>query len=77
MSKTDILAELPNLNPEDRLEILDRICELDGTEWVDGGEVSKEEKSMLDARLVECEKSPDAGCSWEEVETRIRQKLNQ
>lgn len=75
MSKTDILEELPKLKPEDRLEILDRICELDSGDWVDGGELSSGEKSMLDARLAKYEKTPDAGCSWEEVEIRIRRKL--
>ncbi len=68
MSKADILEELPKLKPEDRLEILDRICQLDGGGWVDGGELSAEDKSMLDARLAAYEKAPEAGSSLEEVE---------
>ena len=74
MSKADILHELPKLKPEDRLEILDRIYELDRGGWVEGCELSDGEKSMLDARLAEYEKTPDAGSSWEEVEARILRK---
>ena len=77
MSKTDILEELPKLNPEDRFEILDRICQLDSGDWTDGGELTVREKSILDARLAEFEKNPEAGSSWEEAAARIRQKLSQ
>jgi len=75
VSKVDILEALPHLRPEDRLEILDRICELDNGGWFDGGELTLEQKALLDARLAEYEKNPQAGSSWEEVEARLRQKL--
>ena len=32
MSKTEILAELPRLRPEDRLEIFERLCVLQAEE---------------------------------------------
>lgn len=54
------------------------IRELDsGGGWVDGCGLSAEEKAMLNARLAEYEKSPDAGSSLEELQTRIGQQLNQ
>ena len=33
-------------------------------------------KALLEARLAAYEKDPDAGSSWEEVESRIRERLN-
>ena len=55
MSKADILAELPKLTREDRREVVSKIHELDGDDWLDEGELSAEEKSLLEARLAEHE----------------------
>jgi hypothetical protein len=35
MSKKEIIAELPKLTSNDRREILDKIWELDGGDWLD------------------------------------------
>lgn len=75
MSKAEILAELPKLSREERAEIQARLDDLAGEGWLDDGELSAEEKALLDARLAEYEKNPDAGSSWEEVEARIRASL--
>jgi len=77
MSKTDILEELPKLTPEDRYEIRLRLAELDGDGWLDDDDpLTDDEKSLLAARLAAYEKDPDAGRSWEEVESRVRARLN-
>jgi hypothetical protein len=40
MIKKEIIAELPRLTPSDRREILDKIWELDGGDWLDNGELT-------------------------------------
>lgn len=79
MSKTQILQELPKLNADERQEIRVKLNELDGISgdtWI-GDELTEDEKGILDTRLAEYEKNPNAGDSWEEVEARIRGQLKQ
>ncbi len=71
MSKTEILAELPKLGVEDRREILDRICEMEERDLLNGT-ATPEEKLLLDRELEEYRRNPEAGSSWNEVEARIR-----
>jgi putative addiction module component len=76
MSKAEILAELPKLTRGDRAEIRRKLVELDGDRWLDDDEpLTEAEKALLDARLAAYEKDPEAGSSWEEVEARIRTRL--
>ena len=76
MSKSQILAELPKLAPEERKEVRARLAELDDDGWLDANDpLTNAEKALLNARLAAYEKDPDAGSSWEEVESRIRAKL--
>ena len=78
MSKAEILQELPALAPGDRQEIREKLDELDaaaGIEWLDNCDLTEPEKRLLEERLAAIEKDPNAGSSWEEVETRIRAKL--
>jgi putative addiction module component (TIGR02574 family) len=78
MSTAEILRELPKLQPEERRAVRAKLDELDGVAddvWIDGGELTEEEKAMLDARLADNERSPEAGSSWEEVEARLRKQL--
>jgi putative addiction module component (TIGR02574 family) len=72
MSKSDILQELPKLAPEDRHEILERICELEESDLQKGGEATAEEKALLDRELEDYRQTPSAGSPWQEVEARIR-----
>jgi putative addiction module component (TIGR02574 family) len=77
VSKADILAELPKLTPAERQEVRLKLARLDGGEWLDADDpLTDAEKALLDARLAAYEKDPDAGSSWEEVEARIRARLN-
>jgi putative addiction module component (TIGR02574 family) len=76
MSKLEILEELPRLTAEDRLEIRRKLNEIDGDGWMDGADpLTDAEKALLEARLAAYEKDPDAGSSWEEVESRIQDRL--
>ena len=71
MSKMEILAELPKLEPADRREIFDRICEMEERDLLAGG-ATDEEKTLLDRELEEYRQNPEAGSSWNEIEARIR-----
>jgi putative addiction module component (TIGR02574 family) len=77
MSKTEILEELPKLTKTERQEIRLKSVELDSEDWLDDDDpLTVHEKAILDARLAAYAKDPDAGSTWEEVEGRIRARLN-
>lgn len=77
MSKTEILEELSKLNSEERYEIRLKLAELDGDGWLDADDpLTGSEKALLEARLAAYKNDPDVGGSWEEVESRIRARLD-
>lgn len=53
MSKDEILQELPNLTPEERQEIRQRLAELDQDDWLDDGELTEAEKRIIEERFRE------------------------
>jgi putative addiction module component (TIGR02574 family) len=71
MIKAEILEALPKLSPEERREIRAKLNELDDEEWFDNGELSEQEKAIIEARLDEYDRNPGAGSSWEEAKARI------
>lgn len=75
MGKTEIIAQLSHLSPEDRAEVQAKLDELAGDAWQDRGELSDADKQALDAALAAFERSPDAGSSWEEVKARAQARL--
>jgi len=77
MSTTEILEELPKLTKRERQRIRLRLAELDSDDWLeDEDPLTVYEKALLEARLAAYAKDPDTGCTWEEVEDRIRARLN-
>jgi hypothetical protein len=72
MSKSEILAELPNLKAEERRQSYQRLCELQEQDLLDGAGPSEEEKKLLDAALAEYEKDHDKGRPWREVLGELR-----
>ena len=75
MSKSEILAELPKLNLEDRRAIFDRLCEMEERDVLTGV-ATPEEKDLLDREWEEYKRNPKAGSTWEEVQVRIRKPSN-
>lgn len=71
MSKMEILAELPKLDIKDRREIFDRICEMEERDLLNGN-VTPEEKTLLDQELEEYKRNPEAGSTWDDVVSKIR-----
>jgi putative addiction module component (TIGR02574 family) len=76
MSKVEIIAELPRLTPEERLEVQAKLDELAGSEWQDGGMLDDEDRGALDAAIADYQRNPEAGSSWEDVQARIKSKLH-
>jgi hypothetical protein len=73
VSFNEVMAERPNLSPEQRDLLRVRLAELEGKDWLDDVEpLTDKEKALLDARLAAYEKDPDAGVSWAEVEARLK-----
>lgn len=76
MSKTEILAELPKLTPDERYEIRVKLAELDGDRWFDDDDpLTDEQKALLDARLADMERNPNASVPWDEAKKRIEASL--
>ncbi len=71
MSKVEILGELPKLSAEEREEVRLKLAELDREEWLDDGELTDEEKRLIDARLDACERHPGSFVAWEEAKAKI------
>jgi putative addiction module component (TIGR02574 family) len=75
MSKAEIIEELPKLTPEDRSEVQARLDELAGQGWLDNGELTDEEKHLLDSRLDQCERNPSTFVPWEQAKDQIKASL--
>ena len=75
MSKSEILMELPKLTPEERQEVRERLAEIDGTDWLDDGQLTDDEKALIDSRLDECERNPRSFIHWDEAKARIQPHL--
>jgi hypothetical protein len=67
MSTSQIIAELPRLQAEERRQIYQRLCELQEQDLLNGAGPSEEEKKLLDAALAEYENDHDRGRPWREV----------
>jgi hypothetical protein len=72
MSTSQIIAELPNLQPEDRRKIYQRLCELQEQDLLNGAGPSEEEKKLLDAALAEYATDHDRGRPSRDVLTGLR-----
>ena len=58
MIKAEILEALPKLNAEERREIRAKLNELDRETWFDNGELSEQQKAIIEARLDEYNRNP-------------------
>lgn len=75
MSKTEILEELPKLTAEDRQDIRMRLAELDHDDWLDDGELSPEEKRVIEERVADLERNPAASIPWAVAEARLTSRF--
>lgn len=68
MSKTEILAELPKLSPQERGEILEQLWLIEES----AGPTSRE-RVLLNEAQAAYDVNPAAGAAWSEVQARLRQ----
>jgi hypothetical protein len=71
MSKTEILQELPQLTPEERQEVRQRLAELDQDDWLDAGALTNAEKALIEERFRDLEANPQTSIPWEEAKGRL------
>jgi hypothetical protein len=62
MSKSEILAELPQLSAVERAEILDQLWKLE-----EAAGPTEREKTLLDEAQASYESDPSSGAPWQEV----------
>lgn len=74
MSKAQIMDELPRLSSGERRDILERIHELDHDGWL-AGDLSPQEAALIEQRLHDHRKNPQAAVPWTEVESRLMQRF--
>jgi hypothetical protein len=72
MGKVEIIAELPQLHAEDRLQVFKRLCELQEDDLLRGIGPTVAEKKLLDEALAEFERDGHRGTPWTEVMRRVR-----
>jgi len=75
MSKSEILTELPKLQPAERREILDKLLELEADDWLDARDLSDEERRIIGERLEAHRKNPDAAIPWDDIEAELVQRF--
>jgi DNA-directed RNA polymerase sigma subunit (sigma70/sigma32) len=71
MSKTEILAELSKLTPEERQEVRLRLAELDHDDWLDDGALTDKEKSVIEERFRDMDARPDVSIAWDEAKAHL------
>ena len=71
MSKTEILQELPQLTPEERQEVRQRLAELDQDDWLDEGALTSAEKALIEERFRDLDANPQTSIPWDEVKARL------
>lgn len=48
-----------------------------GDEWLDDGELTNEEKALIEQRLADHALNPERAVPWEQVKARLAQKFGQ
>ena len=75
MSKTELLAELAKLAPEDREEVRVRLAEMDEDDWIDGGTLTNAEKALIEERFQDLEANPGSSIPWSEAKKQLMAKF--
>ncbi|HEU4366827.1 MAG TPA: addiction module protein [Methylomirabilota bacterium] len=67
----DLLAAALKLSPSERLQLIEALWNTLSEEDIP---VTPEERALLDERLADLERNPDAQSSWPEVKARLEQR---
>lgn len=68
---TDLLGEALKLSPSDRLQLIEALWDTISEADIP---VTPEERTLLDERLADLERNPDAQSPWSEVKARLEQR---
>ena len=71
MSTTEILQQLPQLTPEERQEVRQRLAELDQDDWLDAGGLTIAEKALIEERFRDLDANPRTSIPWDEAKARL------
>ena len=71
MRSAEILAELPKLKAEERTQVLQRLCELQEADLLQGVGPTEEGK-LLDEAVAEFQRDCSEGPPWRDVLRQIR-----
>lgn len=63
------------MTPEQRDLLRIKLAELEGEEWMDDGELTPAEEALIEQRLAEHRRNPQAAVSLEEMEKRLRARF--
>jgi transcription elongation GreA/GreB family factor len=80
VSKSEILEELVRLNAEERREIRAKLNELEGVKddgWNDGGELTADEKRLIESRIAEHKHNPESGIPLKDFEAKAKKRLGE
>lgn len=69
MSLTEILAEIPKLSFAERQELVRRAIA------IEDDEITTEEKAILDHRLADFQRNPDAGLSVDDLKNSALKQI--
>jgi len=70
MSFAEILAEIPNLSFAQRQELVRRAV------FVDEGDLTPEENALLDGRMEDFRRNPEAGIPLDQLQEHVAQRLS-
>jgi hypothetical protein len=68
--RCDVLKKLPQLTPEERQEVRQRLAELDQDDWLDAGALTSAEKALIEERFRDLEANPRTSIPWDEAKAR-------
>ena len=80
MSKSEILAALTLLQPDERREVRAKLDQLDGfapDDWLDDGELSAAEKQLIEERIADFDKHPATSIPWAVAEEELKRRYGQ
>ena len=73
-----IIEAVTKLSPQERHEVRVRLAALDGVEWLDDDDpLSEADRDLLEARLDDLEKHPEASIPWREAMKRLEARYGQ
>jgi hypothetical protein len=78
MRKSEILAVLAFLQPEERREVRAKLDQLDGfapDDWLNDGELSAAEKRLIEERITDLEKHPETSIPWAVAEEELKRRF--